>query len=146
MAPKMTAVILTSDPQVTLVFDGYPPTIRKKLLTIRKLIIDTATAVDKIDTLEETLKWGEPSYLAKGGSAVRIAWKKSKPNQYAVYFHCGTKLVETFKELYGDTLKFEGNRAIVLREHDRIPVRELKQCILLALTYHNRKHLPMLGV
>jgi hypothetical protein len=63
-----------------------------------------------------------------------------------MYVHCQTKLVDTFKELYRDVFKFEGNRAIVFDEDDEIPVDELKHCIFLSLTYHSRKNLPMLGV
>jgi len=119
---------------------------RQKLMCLRQLVLDTASEYKVADTLEETLKWGQPSYLAKAGSTVRIDWKTSTPEQYAIYFHCQTRLVETFKELYGDKLKFEGNRAIVFHRDDEIPVDEVKRCILLSLTYHDRKHLPMLGV
>ncbi|WP_158560370.1 hypothetical protein [Paenibacillus contaminans] len=45
-----------------------------------------------------------------------------------------------------DVFNYEGNRAIVFAEIDEIPVVELKQCIALALTYHTRKHQPMLGI
>ena len=38
---------------------------------------------------------------------------KSSAGQYAVYFHCQTDLVETFRELYPE-LSFSGNRAILL--------------------------------
>jgi hypothetical protein len=62
-----------------------------------------------------------------------------------MYFNCRTKLVDTFRELYRDQFKFYGNRAIVFHEGDEIPIDALKHCILLALTYHRRKHLPMLG-
>lgn len=48
-------------------------------------------------------------------------------------------------ELYPDTFEFEGNRAIVLRETTELPVAPLKHCISLALTYHRRKKLPLLG-
>ncbi|MFE4760421.1 hypothetical protein [Bacillus mycoides] len=37
------------------------------------------------------------------------------------------------------------NRAIVFAVNDNMPVEELKQCIVLAFTYHTRKHLPVLG-
>ena len=69
----------------------------------------------------------------KVGSTVRISEKK--PDQVAMYFHCKTKLVETFKELYGGAFKFEGNRAIVFDVEDTIPVEALKHCIQLSLTY-----------
>jgi len=61
-------------------------------------------------------------------------------------FHCRTRLVDTFKELYRDIFKYEGNRAIVIDEDDEIATNELKHCISLSLTYHRRKHLPVLGV
>ncbi|MFZ6751327.1 DUF1801 domain-containing protein [Undibacterium sp. Ren11W] len=132
--------------QVAQVFNHYPQPMRKKMMFLRQLVLDTASECKEADTLEETLKWGEPSYLIKNGSTIRIDWKNSAPEQYALYFHCQTKLVDTFKELYGDTLKFEGNRAIVFYKNDEIPVDVVKHCILLSLTYHDRKHLPMLGV
>jgi len=132
--------------EVRKVFDNYPKEIRKKLMLLRKLVIDTASETEGVKSLEETLKWGEPSYLTKGGSTIRMDWKKSKPDQYAMYFNCKTKLIDTFKERYKDELKYEGNRAIVFHKNDTIPISELKHCILLALTYHSIKNLPMLGV
>lgn len=132
--------------EVADIFNGYPKSMCKKLLFLRQLVLDTALENEGIDRLEETLKWGEPSYLTKGGTTIRMAWNKSKPDQYAMYFHCQTKLVDTFKKLYKDKFAFEGKRAIVFDKKDKIPINELKHCILLALTYHQRKHLPMLGV
>jgi hypothetical protein len=133
-------------PEVAEVFSAYPKSMRKKLMFLRKLVVETASETEGVTNLEETLKWREPSYIAKGGSAIRMDWKKTKPDQYAMYFHCQTKLVDTFKELYKNKFKFEGNRAIVFNEDDEIPIDELKHCISLALTYHSRKHLTLLGV
>lgn len=129
-----------------VVFEHYPEHIQQKLLFLRQLILDTASETEGVTGIEETLKWGEPSYIAKKGSTIRIDRKRSNPHQYAIYFNCNTKLVDTFRELYRDRFNFEGNRAIVFDEHDDIPVNELKQCIASALTYHTRKHLPMLGM
>jgi Domain of unknown function (DU1801) len=133
-------------PEVAEVFNNYPGHIRQKLIFLRQLVLDTASERTGVGILEESLKWGEPSYLTKGGSTIRMDWKKSKPDRYALYFNCQTKLVGTFKEVFGDRLKFEGNRAIVFYQNDEIPIDEVKRCILLALTYHSRKHLPMLGI
>jgi hypothetical protein len=134
------------NPEVEKVFDSYPGRMRKKLLFLRQLVLDTASENEGVGALEETLKWGEPSYMTKKGSTVRMDWKQSTPEQYALYFHCKTRLVDTFRELYGDKLRFEGNRAIVFHLNDKIPIDEVKHCIFLSLTYHDRKHLPMLGV
>lgn len=134
------------NPEVAEVFNNYPKHILQKMMFLRQLVLDTASESEDVSAIDETLKWGEPSYLAKSGSTIRMDWKKSTPDQYALYFHCKTKLVDTFKELYNDKLKFEGNRAIVFHQNDKIPIDEVKHCIFLSLTYHGRKHLPMLGV
>lgn len=132
--------------EVKDVFNNYPAHIRDKLMFLRQLVFETASESKDLGVIEETLKWGEPSYLVKGGSTIRMDWKHSNPKQYAMYFHCKSKLIDTFKELYRDKFMFEGNRAIIFNENDDIPVDELKHCISLALTYHSRKNLPLLGV
>ena len=96
--------------------------------------------VDGITNIEETLKWCEPSYLVKNGSTVRIDWKEKFPNQYAMYFRCTSKLVETFKQQFDCIFKFEGNRAIIFHLNDIIPTVELKKCIAAALQYHKVKN------
>ena len=126
-------------------FESYPQPVRKKLEQIRALILDVARE-NSLEPVEEALKWGEPSYLVKGGSTVRIDWKAKTPDQHAIYFNCKTKLVDTFKEIYGDRFKFEGNRAIVFGKTDKLHPEQLKHCIKLSLTYHKVKHLPLLGV
>ena len=130
---------------VESVFENYPNEIHPKMMDLRQLIINTAYETEGVSALEETLKWGEPSYLTKGGSTIRIDWKPAKPDEYALYFNCKSKLVDTFEELYRQELTFDGNRAIVLKISDDIPNNELKHCIALALTYHRVKHLPLLG-
>jgi len=132
-------------PDVLGKIQSYPDHIRSKLLFLRSLILETARETEGAGEVEETLKWGEPSYLSKHGSTIRIDWKKTKPDQYAMYFHCGTKLVDTFRELYRHQFEFERNRAIVFHEDDVVAVEELKHCIALSLTYHKVKKLPMLG-
>jgi len=137
---------LIEHPDVSRTFNQYPDTVFSKLQYLRNIILTTASQIEDLDTLEETLKWGEPSYCTKSGSTIRIHWKESSPDQYAMYFHCKTKLVDTFKEIYKDVFKYEGNRAIIFNLDDEIPVDDLMHCIELSLTYHNIKHLPMLGI
>ncbi|MCT2538231.1 DUF1801 domain-containing protein [Aquibacillus koreensis] len=137
---------MSANSKVQKVFEQYPVGIQSKLLKLRQFILDTAIETAGVGKVEEALKWGEPSYIAKNGSTIRIGWKPSKPDQYAMYFICNTNLVDTFRDVYPDLFSYEGNRAIVFSENDEIPVVELKQCISLALTYHTRKHLPMLGM
>jgi len=122
-------------------FDAYPAPVKAKLLALRRLILDTAKATRGVGALQETLKWGQPSYLTAetgSGSTVRIDQVKPAADQVAVYFHCQTNLVETFRELYPE-LRYSGNRAILLDVRDKLPEAALRHCVALALTYHLRK-------
>lgn len=141
----MKTLNLTQDPRVTPKFDSYPAQIKPKMDYLRKLVLEVAEET-KLTQLEETLKWGEPSYLAKKGSTLRMDWKAKTPNQYAMYFKCTSKLVLTFKEVFGDLFKYETTRAIVFTLDDHVPEKELRECIKATLTYHNVKDLPHLGM
>ena len=124
---------------VAAVFDAYPRDVRARLLELRQLIFDTASLTTGVGTLEETLRWGEPSYLttqSKSGSMVRINWKPSDGDCLAMYFHCQTNLVATFRELYPTELQFDGNRSIRFERGAALPLNALRHCIALALTYH----------
>src|ERR1700686_2444303 len=132
-----------SHPAVDAVFSSYPKPVKTKLLALRRLIFDTAATTKGVGKIEETLKWRQPSYLTpetKSGSTIRIDRIKSSASQYAVYFHCQTDLVETFRELYPKQFTFGGNRSILLDAGDKIPEPPLRHCLALALTYHlNRR-------
>lgn len=132
------------NPEVAVVFDSYPEEMRVKLMFLRGLIYETAASFQEIGELEETLKWGEPSYLtpkSKSGSTIRIAWKEAQKEQYSIFFKCTANLVPAFKEKFPQTFKFGGDRSINFSLNDDVPEKELKQCIALALTYHRNKKL-----
>lgn len=127
------------NPKVAAVFRSYPRGVAAKLLTLRRLILDVASATAGVGEVHEALRWGQPSYLTarpRTGSTIRIDRVRSSPGRYAMYFHCRTTLVDTFRRRYPDTFRYEGNRAIVFDASDRVPVGALRRCIALALTYH----------
>ena len=119
---------------VTTVLASYPEAVRPRLSALRHLILDTA---------EETLKWGQPAYLTSEtgtGSTIRIA--PTEPNSghdYAMYFICHTDLVQTFEHMFGDVFTYERNRALLFKVGDDIPEAELRECVAMALTYHQSK-------
>src|SRR6187397_1814253 len=136
-----TRPVTASGAGVDAVFDACPKQARPKLLALRRLIFDTAKSTKGVGAIEEALKWGQPSYLttaSKSGSTIRIDQVKADAGGYAVYFHCQTDLVETFRELYPE-LRFADNRSILLNAGERLPEAALRHCVALALTYHSRK-------
>jgi hypothetical protein len=123
-------------------FSIYPKPVRERLLFLRQMIFDVAKKTSGVGKLEEALRWGQPSYLTPetgSGSTIRIDGIKDEPGKYAMYFICTSRLIEDFKDLYKDDMKFEGNRSIVFDVKDRLPEAALRHCISLALTYHLRK-------
>ncbi len=139
--PIKSHSLAAQDPAVAAVFAAYPKPLKLKLQALRRLIFDTAGTTEGVGVLEEALKWGQPSYLTaetRSGSTIRIDQVKSVPNQYAIYFHCQTDLVSTFREIYPE-LTYGGNRSILLDASDALPEAALRHCVALALTYHLNK-------
>jgi len=111
---------------------------------LRALIFETARETEGVGALAESLKWGEPSFVParpRIGSSVRLAIRDK--NTVAMLFICHTHLVDRFREIYPGTFAFEGNRALVFRADETLPVDETKHCVAMALTWHlakRRKH------
>ncbi|MFT6433987.1 MAG: hypothetical protein ACJAVI_002033 [Candidatus Azotimanducaceae bacterium] len=100
-----------TDTRVSAVFESFDGADRAKLEQLRGLVMVSAKTINPAITLEESLKWGEPSYVLRGGSPTRLGWSKKALTGCAIFFHCQTSLVETFKALYGDRLVYDGKRA-----------------------------------
>lgn len=63
------------DNKISAIFEGYPVATRDNLLELRRLIRETAAETEGVGELEETLRWGQASYLttASGsGTMLRI--------------------------------------------------------------------------
>lgn len=125
-------------------FETYPDTVAASLIQLRQLIFSTAKQ-EGIASLGECLKWNEPSYISPYGTTIRFDWKAKAPEQYCIYFNCKTTLIETVKEVYGDTFTYEGNRALVFQLTESLPTKALTHCLSMALRYKKLKHLPLLG-
>ncbi len=132
-------------PAVLEKFQAYPAHVKLKMSHLRDLILTTAQQMGNIAELEETLKWSEPSYIAKKGTTIRIDWKTKTPEQYAMYFSCQTLMIPTVKELFGVLFLYEKDRAIIFPIDQELPEAALQECIRMALKYHQVKHLPLLG-
>lgn len=127
------------DDSVRSVFDSYPDKYRRPLLQIRELIYSIASKIPEVGGLEESLKWGQPSYstVKKIGSPIRL--DRFGADKIAIFFNCQTSLVSNFIRLFGDKLDFSNNRAIVINPNEKLTIDELSFCIDKALTYHLNK-------
>jgi len=128
-------------PAIAEAYQQFPPGLREKLIALRELIHDVAASTEGVGRLEETLKWGQPSYLTpetKSGSTLRLG--VSKDGRYAgLYVHCQTNILESFRDRFPDAFRYEGARAILFTEDEELQPEKLRDCIAHALTYHLRK-------
>jgi len=127
-------------PEVAAVYAGYPAPARRRLLSLRDLILSTAES-RQIGALDECLKWGEPAYLttSSSGTTIRLAWSAKRPRQYGLYVNCQTDLIATWRDQFGGTFTYEGNRGLIFGLDETPPQDALKTSITAALTYHRRK-------
>lgn len=119
--------------------------VRDGLTAVRALVLSSAKSTPGVGKLEEALKWGQFSFLTSetgSGSTIRIDGLRGRDDAFAMFFHCQSGLIDTYKNLYGDTFKYEGKRALIFECDEPLPTAELKHCIALALTHHLRKKAP----
>jgi hypothetical protein len=111
------------------------------LNSLRSLIYNQADLIPEIGEIQETLKWGQPSYNgSKGkGTPIRLGIEKKTIRFYGLYVNCCTKLIEDVKHIYGDTFLYSGNRSILFDDMDKLPEAKLAHVIDMALTYHSNK-------
>ncbi len=132
-----------ADPLVENTFAGWKPDAQRLGQKLRALIFERAAGLQGVGRIEETLKWNQPAYLTPetgAGSTIRMS-EITGQNQFGLYFHCQTSLVETFRTHYTGQLEFQKNRAIILDTRNEPAMDILSHCIDLALTYHlNKKH------
>ncbi|EFL88717.1 DUF1801 domain-containing protein [Ahrensia sp. R2A130] len=128
-------------PDVAAAYGSFAPELRKSADAFRNEVIETIKAHPEIGELEETLKWGVPSYLSKRaniGSTIRIAPVKNT-NEIGMFFICTSGLMDEFREIYPDTFTYHGTRTLTLKRDLAECRDELRHIIALALTSKLRK-------
>lgn len=139
----MIAVTRFQSSDVEAVFAAYPADLRASVMALRGLIFEVAGATDGVGRIEETLKWGQPSYLTpetKSGTTIRIDKDNTHGGDYALYVNCKSSLVADWRERY-PALNFGGDRSVHFSAGDALPEEEMRHCIAMALSYHKRKRM-----
>ena len=129
---------MTEKADIAAIFRRHPEVTRAKLLALRRLIIDTAARTDGVGRIEETLRWGQISYLTpetRSGTTIRI---DAEGDGVALFVNCQTNLVERYKAIYPETFEYSGSRAILIPGDRSVDEAALAHCIAMALTYHRR--------
>ncbi|MEL6127348.1 MAG: DUF1801 domain-containing protein [Pseudomonadota bacterium] len=124
-------------PGVRDAFAAFPPGAQPGLLRLRHLILDTAALRPEVGRIEETLRWGQPSYLTpetKSGTTLRLGVPRT--GGFALYAHCQTSVIAEAQEMFPGTFMVEGTRALLFDDPEALPEEPLRIVIGRALTYH----------
>lgn len=99
----------------------WPDTAQKVFHLLRQIVLETAATNPQVAPLAEDLKWGEPSFLTKTGTTLRIAWKPKNPDEIGLFVICRTDLLDQIRALYPQSFRYEGTRALYLSLSEPIP-------------------------
>lgn len=134
----MTRELAPSMPsEVARAFDALPAALRPTLDRLRNLIFEVARA-ERAGPVEETLRWGQPAYVAPGGATLRLG--RAKTGAPALFVTCSTTLIDDFRPVAPPGLRFDGTRAVLFEPGDGIDAAALSLFVARALTYHRREH------
>lgn len=125
---------------VAAAFEAFPATAYDTALSLRALIFEVAAQTPEAGPIEETLRWGQPSYVTsktKAGSTLRIG--ATKAGEAAIFAHCGTQIISSYAATFPDMDSIEGNRGVVFACKEDIAPERLQVLIRHGLTYHLQK-------
>ncbi len=128
--------------KVEQAFDLDDAEARRGLLVLRALIFDVAAELPAVGRIEETLRWGQPSYItpeSKSGSMLRLGVPKGA--RFGVFVHCQSQLIPEYLTTFPAWDRVEGTRAVLFDRPSEIEPLRHGWLIKRALTYHIRKPL-----
>lgn len=122
-------------------FTNLPQKVRIHLERLRD-IIRAAAEASGTAPLEESLKWGQPSFAPpkRAGTPVRLSWSEKTPDRVELLVHCQTTLVDAWRHRFGDLFDYSGTRAVHIPLGQPLPKEALHIMAVMALTYHQRKN------
>ena len=122
-------------PAIKAKFDTFDPVHRDALLALRGLIFDVAGTLH-VGRIEESLKWGQPSYNTPDThAATPIRLSVTKAGDIGIFTHCQSTVMGDFRNTAPPDMRFDGNRALHLDPSELLPLGDITPLIRAALTY-----------
>lgn len=129
MTPKMT-------PEIENAFAEFESGPRASLTAMRQLIFEVGAELDEVSSIEESLKWGQPSYAPKPKTGTPIRLGVTKDGTPTLFVHCQTTLVSDLEANNPHDLRTIDNRAVVLPGGAVADNGGLRGFVKAALKYH----------
>ena len=120
---------------VSDVVANWPKDAQRRFQQLCAVVHEVAAGDPRVAPLTETLKWGEPSFLTKTGTTLRIAWKAKTPDEIGLFVIFRTDLLDQTRSLYPDAFRYEGTRALFLSLAAPIPEQAVAHLASRTQTY-----------
>lgn len=127
-------------PLCDLVAD-WPAPAANALWQCRAMFHDSARRCD-VGTLDEALKWGQPSWRPRRnrtGSTLRMGWNPAQPSHISLFVDCKTDLAARLQELYPQLTGNDGRRQIILDLDHPLPEQAIAHLADMTFTYHKAR-------
>ena len=119
----------------------WPVSAKEMLWRCRAIFHDVAEQA-KVGTLDETLKWGQPSWRpskSRTGSTLRIDWNPKFPDRLSFFVDCKTDLAARMQTLYPDLPENDGQRHLAITLSAPLPEQAITHLADMTFTYHRAK-------
>ncbi len=103
------------------------------------MIFEVQAETPEAGEIEESLKWGQPSYTTKPKTGTPMRLAATKTGDVGIFVHCQSQVIPEFEATYPGVFKLDGNRGVLLPPEGALAEDELKIFIARALTYHVSK-------
>ncbi|WP_299042453.1 hypothetical protein [uncultured Tateyamaria sp.] len=121
--------------------ETWPQPAQTQFVKLRQIVHDVATSAE-IGPLDESLKWGQPSWRpkrARVGSTLRVDWSPSTPDRLLAFVDCKTNLAAQMDTRFPGQFHNDGRRALGFDLDKPLDEDAVWQLVHLTLTYHRAK-------
>jgi hypothetical protein len=120
---------------------NWPAAAQDTLLQCRAIFQEVADQAD-IGSLDETLKWGQPSWRPgkpRTGSTLRMDWNPKFPDRLSLFVDCKTDLAARMQTLYPNLTENDGRRHLAVSLDAPLPKQAIAHLADMTFTYHRAK-------
>ncbi len=118
------------------VFMRVPDPARSGMLYLRDKLYEIAKTIPATKGLDESLKWGQPSYVPKSGIGTPLRLGQTDEG-FGLFVHCQTTVISEFASLTSN-VNIDGNRGVLFTSMDEVKGSNLEPMICHAMTYKTR--------
>jgi len=121
----------------------WSPAAQALLWRCRRLFHDVAASADT-GRLDETLKWGQPSWRPvkpRTGTTLRMGWDANSPERLSFFVDCKTDLAARMRDIYPDLPLNDGQRHLGILVDAVFLQQAITHLAEMTFTYHRARRL-----